>query len=300
MTKSQALPAGVFQNVILAFRPKTLTAAVVPCLVGTALAFNQNHSYSVGLLLCALFASVFIQIGTNLVNDAADFKKGADTEKRIGPRRITQAGVLTHKQVMLLGGASFLIAVLLGIPLILQGGISIVVIGIVSILMGYAYTTGPFPLAYRGWGDFFVVVFFGLVAVMGMHYLQTSQWTVASFVLGLQIGLLATVMIAVNNLRDIEGDRLVNKKTLAVRLGKTGARFEIAILCWLPYLVGSYWFVAGPERAFLLPLLSIPLAMKVTKNIFENEPGSFYNKILAQGAALHLVFGLLIGLGFIL
>ena len=292
--------ANTFHSVVLAFRPKTLTAALVPCLAGSALAYQQTNLFLLWVLMCALFASVFIQIGTNLVNDAVDFKKGADTETRLGPKRITQSGVLNYKTVMLLAGISFLISFLLGIPLAVHGGAAIVLIGIVSIFMGYAYTAGPFPLAYRGLGDLFVILFFGLIAVMGIYFLHANQWSTAAAVLGLQIGLLATVMIAVNNLRDIDGDRLVNKKTLAVRLGKTGARFEIIALCFLPYFIGGYWFIYGPEKAFLFPLLTIPLALKVANGVISNEPGPVYNQILAKGAALHLLFGLLMALGFIL
>lgn len=297
MMNRSAIP---FHSVVLAFRPKTLTAALVPCLAGSALAQYESKSFVLWILLSALFASVFIQIGTNLINDAVDFKKGADTEKRLGPQRITQAGILNYKTVFSLGSASFMVALVLGIPLVLQGGVSIVMIGVASIAMGYAYTAGPYPLAYRGLGDLFVILFFGLVAVMGMSFLYSGQWSFSSFILGLQIGLLATVMIAVNNLRDIEGDRAVHKKTLAVRLGKKGARAEILLLCLLPYLVGSYWFVHGPENAFLYPLLTIPLAIKVVNKVMENEPGPIYNKILAQAAALHLLFGLLICAGFVL
>ncbi len=290
----------LFRNLILSFRPKTLTAALVPCLAASALAQSQSKSFAGWILLCALFSSVFIQIGTNLINDAVDFKKGADTEARLGPQRITQVGILNYKTVMLLGAVSFLLALLLGIPLVIHGGISIVIIGLISIFMGYAYTAGPFPLAYRGLGDLFVILFFGIVAVMGMNFLYSGQWSFPAFILGLQIGLLATVLIAVNNLRDIEGDRSVNKRTLAVRLGKAGARGEILLLCVLPYLIGSYWFVNGPENVFLFPLLTIPLAGKVINNILENEPSPFYNKILAQSAALHLLFGLCMCAGFVL
>lgn len=290
----------LFRSVILAFRPKTLTAALVPCLAGSALAFNQENAFQLWILLCALFSSVFIQIGTNLINDAMDFKKGADTEKRLGPKRMTQSGVLNYKTVMTLGGLSFFAAFLLGVPLVIHGGLPIVLIGIFSILMGYAYTAGPFPLAYRGLGDLFVILFFGFVAVMGVYYLHTGHWTISSAILGLQIGLLATVMIAVNNLRDIEGDQRANKRTLAVRLGTTGAKIEIALLCIVPYLVGSYWFIYGPERSFLLPLLTLFISAKVLSGIIENKPGEVYNKILGQGAALHLLFGLLLSVGFML
>lgn len=290
--------AGQIKSILLAFRPKTLTAALVPCVAGTALVKAIGLSWDGWVLFYALMASFLIQIGTNLVNDAVDFKKGADTEKRIGPQRITQAGILSANQVMLLGSLCFLLAVLCGIPLVLKGGWVIVAIGIASVLMGYSYTAGPFPLAYLGLGDLFVIIFFGLLAVMGIVFLNTGEWMAEAFVLGLQIGLHATVLIAINNLRDHSGDRLVNKKTLAVRFGVKFSRWEIAALSFLPFVLNLYWWFEGYKIAAIVSLLAIPLAIKITKNIFNTEPSPAYNKFLGQAAGLHLVFGLLIALGF--
>lgn len=290
--------AGQIKSILLAFRPKTLTAALVPCVAGTALVKAIGLSWDGWVLFYALMASFLIQIGTNLVNDAVDFKKGADTEKRIGPQRITQAGILSANQVMLLGSLCFLLAVLCGIPLVLKGGWVIVAIGVASVLMGYSYTAGPFPLAYLGLGDLFVIIFFGLLAVMGIVFLNTGEWMAEAFVLGLQIGLHATVLIAINNLRDHSGDRLVNKKTLAVRFGVKFSRWEIAALSFLPFVLNLYWWFEGYKIAAIVSLLAIPLAIKITKNIFNTEPSPAYNKFLGQAAVLHLVFGLLIALGF--
>lgn len=286
------------KSILLAFRPKTLTAALVPCLAGTALVRAIGLSWDGWVLFYALMASFLIQIGTNLVNDAVDFKKGADTEKRIGPQRITQAGILSANQVMALGSLCFALAVLCGIPLVLKGGAVIVAIGIASVLMGYAYTAGPFPLAYLGLGDLFVILFFGLLAVMGIVYLNVGAWMPEAFVLGLQIGFHATVLIAVNNLRDRAGDALVNKKTLAVRFGERFSRWEIAALCFLPFGLNIYWWTEGYKIPALVSLLALPLAIKVTKNVFTHAPGPIYNKFLGQAAGLHLVFGLLLALGF--
>lgn len=286
------------KSVLLAFRPKTLTAALVPCLAGTALVRAIGLSWDGWVLFYALMASFLIQIGTNLVNDAVDFKKGADTEKRIGPQRITQAGIMTARQVMALGSVCFVLAVLCGIPLVLKGGAVIVAIGIASVLMGYAYTAGPFPLAYLGLGDLFVILFFGILAVMGIVYLNIGEWMSEAFVLGLQIGFHATVLIAINNLRDRAGDALVNKKTLAVRFGVQFSRYEIAALCFLPFLLNIYWWVEGYKIPALVSLLALPLAIKVTRNVFKTEPSAAYNKFLGQAAGLHLVFGLLLTLGF--
>lgn len=298
-SNSAASPNRV-KEILLAFRPKTLTAALVPCLAATALVYALRMQVDVAVLIEALAAAFLIQIGTNFVNDAVDFKKGADTEKRIGPRRITQAGVLTGSQVMALGTLFFVLAILCGIPLVIKGGMAIVIVGLASVLMGYAYTAGPFPLAYLGLGDVFVILFFGLIAVMGLFYLHTGQWNNDALVLGLQIGFHATVLLAINNLRDIEGDRPVNKKTLPVRFGKSFARKEIAVLAFLPFVMNLYWAYLGFYWAALLPLLALPLAVKVTKNVYAHEPSPIYNRFLAQSAGLHLLFGLLLTIGFFL
>lgn len=295
---SYTLPE-VIKGVVLAFRPKTLTAALVPCLVGTSYA-AFHHSWSLKVFLYAVLSAIFIQIGTNLVNDAMDFKKGADTEKRIGPQRITQAGILTFNQVMLIATFFFALAILLGIPLVLIGGWPIVVVGLVSVLLGYGYTAGPFPLAYRGLGDLFVIIFFGLVAVQGIFYLHTQKLDWGSFVLGLQIGLLSTVLIAINNLRDIEGDAKVSKRTLAVRLGVDLAKKEIEFLCLFPFVLNLFWVFQGSHRLSLITFLAFPLAIKIIKNVHKHAPSPIYNQFLGQAAGLHLIFGVLISLSFVL
>ncbi len=289
-----------WQSVLLAFRPKTLTASLVPCLAATALASAEGLPIKWWVFAYALTASFLIQIGTNLVNDAMDFKKGADTSERIGPQRITQAGVLTSSQVMLLATVFFITAIAFGLPLVIEGGLPIVIIGILSVLMGYAYTAGPFPLAYRGLGDVFVILFFGLVAVMGLFFLHSQLWSASAFILGLQIGFHATVLIAINNLRDRDGDAKVNKRTLAVRLGVAGARREIYFLCLAPFGLQIYWLLQGRWIAAALPFLAFPIALKIMKNIRSTPPSPVYNKFLGQSAGLHLVFGALLSLGFVL
>lgn len=284
---------------ILAFRPKTLTAAIVPIIAATALVYALGFKIKWWVSALALVSSLFIQIGTNLVNDASDFKKGADTADRIGPKRMTQAGVFSAKQVMWMATGFFATAVFCGVPLVILGGWPIVMIGIFSVICGYAYTAGPFPLAYRGLGDLFVILFFGLVAVGGLFYLHTGLWPVEAFVLGLQIGLHCTVLIAVNNLRDVETDKLVNKRTLPVRFGKTFARFEIAFLCFAPFLMQSYWFLAG-FRWTAFAFIVLPLALKITRLVFKTEPSPEYNQFLGMAASLHILFGIVTSIGFIL
>ena len=283
---------------LMAFRPKTLTAALVPVLVATALVAAHGHRVIWWITICAILSALCIQIGTNLVNDAFDFKKGADDHRRIGPKRVTQSGLFSARTVLIVAALMFALATALGVPLVLHGGLPIVVIGLVSILCGYAYTAGPFPLAYKGMGDVFVIFFFGVVAVTGTVFLHTGIWSGSAWIAGLQIGMLATVLIAINNLRDIETDREVGKRTLAVRLDVQGARAEIFILLALPYLLNGFWYTQGYLHAALLPLLTLPLAWRLSHEINRHQPGQVYNRFLAWAAALHLSFGALLTLGF--
>lgn len=282
----------------MALRPKTLTAAVVPVIAATALVRFEGYSIVWWVSICALLSATFIQIGTNLVNDAVDFKKGADTEKRVGPQRVTQSGLLSSKQVMFGAMFCFFIAFLLGVPLVIQGGWPIVVIGVISLLLGYGYTGGPFPLAYKGLGDLFVILFFGLIAVGGTFFLHTGTVTTGSMILGLQVGLLATVLIAVNNLRDASQDVLVNKKTLAVRLGPRLARVEIAALVIVTYFLNLFWILSEGAVLTSATLLAVPLGVRLIDGVYKNEPGPIYNEFLATGAKLHLLFGVLISIAF--
>ncbi len=282
----------------LAARPKTLSASLVPIIAATGLARGMGHQIQWWIVGCALMASFCIQIGTNFVNDAMDFKKGADDDKRIGPMRVTQQGHFTFKQVMVFASLFFLMAAVFGIPLVIYGGLPILIIGLVSILMGYAYTSGPVPLAYHGLGDLFVILFFGLVAVGGLYYLLTGAYDLNAFVLGLQIGFLSTVLIAINNLRDIHNDVLVHKRTLAVRLGLTGGRLWIAFLLIAPFIVGYYWLSLQRWWVYAIPLFSFPVGLSVGKKVFRTEPSPAYNNFLAQSAAFSLLFSIFIAIGF--
>lgn len=286
------------REILLAFRPKTLTAALVPCVAATAFVVARDLPMAPWIFWCALASAMFIQIGTNLVNDAADFQKGADTAERVGPRRITAAGVLAPRTVWILAGASFLAAIALGVPLVREGGWPIVILGLVSVAMGYAYTSGPVPLAYWGLGDLFVVLFFGLVAVGGLTFLHARELPLAALWLGLQIGFHATVLIAINNLRDRRGDALVGKRTLAVRFGPTFSRVEITALALLPFAMNVFWWLEGDRVAALLPLIALPFAVAVIRGVWTHEPGPVYNRFLGLSAALHLVFGLTLSLGW--
>ncbi len=284
----------------LAIRPKTLTAALIPIGVGFSLSYLWEGQVRPGLTFLALCSALLIQIGTNFINDALDFKKGADTAERMGPQRATQSGWISPVRVWWGGIFCFFLATVFALPLVLAAGWPLILIGILSLMAGYAYTGGPYPLAYVGLGDLFVLIFFGWVAVGGIYFLNTGHWSLPAFVAGSQIGLLATVLIAINNFRDARTDRKVHKRTLAVRWGAVFSRYEIAVLAFLPFLGGIYWLMHGFTWAAFLPLLSLPLAIRLVRRIFGTEPGPVYNQFLAQSAALHLLFGILLSWGFCL
>lgn len=285
---------------LLAFRPKTLTAAIVPVIVATCLVYGESQELKLWVTAFALLSATFIQIGTNFINDAIDFRKGADNQDRIGPQRVTQSGLLTEKQVMFGGFFCFAIAAAFGLPLVLEGGVPILIVGLISLVMGYCYTGGPYPLAYRGLGDLFVLIFFGLVAVGGTYFLHTGSLSNSSLIAGLQVGLHATVLIAINNLRDAPLDAKVGKHTLAVRMGPKAARVEIVMLVVAPFLLGIWWTTKNFMLAALLPVFAVPLAFIVVRGIYKHSGGAVFNQFLAKSAALHLVFGVLLSLGLLL
>lgn len=288
-----------FKGWVLAARPKTLTASLVPIVAATALTQQLGYEVKGFVSVLALLSALAIQIGTNFINDAIDFQKGADTAERVGPQRVTASGLFSPRQVLYAGFLCLLVALLWGIPLVMEGGMPIIWIGLASLFLAYSYTGGPFPLAYLGLGDLFVILFFGVVAVTGLFFIQTGKWLLQPLVLGLQIGFHAAVLIAINNLRDMHQDIKADKKTWAVRFGKKFSRIEISILCLAPYVLNFYWFqTASPWVA--LSFLSLPLALRLVFLVFKTEPGPVYNKYLGMGAGLHLIFGLLLSLGLVL
>lgn len=284
---------------LLAARPKTLSAAIVPVLAGTALAAREPSGVVWWVFACALFGAVFIQIATNFINDALDFKKGTDTGERLGPTRVTQAGLLSADAVMRGASVCLILAAMCGIPLLYRGGWPMLVVGLTSIAAAYAYTGGPYPLAYHGLGELFVVIFFGLVAVGGTFYALTLRLSRSSLLAGLAIGSLATVLLVINNLRDIDGDRRNNKKTLAARLGERFARAEVALFALVPFAVVALLAWRQGRPAMLLTLLALPLALAVIARALRLR-GAELNGVLAMAGALQWVFGVLFVVGTIL
>jgi 1,4-dihydroxy-2-naphthoate octaprenyltransferase len=282
-----------------AARPATLPAAVVPVLVGTALAIADRR-FDLPVALATLIASLLIQIGTNFANDYYDFRKGVDTEERLGPMRVTASGVFTPRQVLLAMMLTFALALLVGLYLVWVGGVPILLIGICSILAGIAYTGGPYPLGYHGLGDLFVFVFFGLVAVVGTYLLQAGTVTLSACLAAVPVGLLCTNILVVNNLRDVDTDRAGGKRTLAVRIGRAATRRQYALFLLISYAVPITLWQAGISSTFLfwLPLLSAPRAVRLWRYVATHD-GRALNRALKESGQLHLQFGLLFALSLL-
>lgn len=281
---------------LLAARPKTLSAAVVPVMVGSALAAHEPAAVTWWVFFCALAGSVLIQIATNLINDALDFKKGADTGERLGPIRVTQAGLVSAEAVMRMAWICLILAALCGVPLLYRGGWPMLIVGLASILAAYAYTGGPFPLAYHGLGELFVIIFFGFVAVGGTFYTHSLQLTRSAVLAGFATGALAAVLIVINNLRDVDGDRVSNKRTLAVRFGERFARAEVVFFALVPFaaLVWLCWM--RDQWGLLLPIVALPLALLLLARV-QSSRGAGLNRCLALAGGLQWAFGILFVLG---
>jgi 1,4-dihydroxy-2-naphthoate polyprenyltransferase len=283
-----------------AFRIPTLSAALVPVLVGTVVAYRHDAFQPIAAL-AALVGAIGIQIGTNLANDLFDFRKGADSPDRIGPPRVLPMGWLTPSEVWMGIVASFGIAVVAGAYLVALRGWPLLAIGLASIASGLAYTAGPFALAYIGLGDVFVFLFFGFVAVLGTYYAQAGALDPEAVLAAIPVGALATAILVVNNLRDIDTDRGAGKWTLAVILGRGGARAEFAALLGSAFVVPLALWAQGLRSAWiLLPLGCASLATRTLQTVFEHQDGPSLNRALLDAAQLHLLFGLLFAAGLAL
>jgi 1,4-dihydroxy-2-naphthoate polyprenyltransferase len=286
---------------ILAARPATLPAAVVPVLVGAAAALAEGVSFRPLVFAMTLLCSILIQIGTNFANDYSDFLKGADHEGRLGPVRVTQSGLISQSEVKRGILIAFGLAVLIGLYLASIGGWPIVAIGVFAVLSGLAYTGGPFPLGYHGLGDVFVFVFFGVVAVTGTAYLQTERWSSLALLLSIPIGLLVTNILVVNNLRDLPTDIAAGKRTLATRIGDRATRLQYALFMAVAYLVPLGLSFSQPgRRPMLLPLLTLPSGIKLTRRVLGGLSGRDLNLILKRTGLLLLAFGFLLSLATVL
>lgn len=293
LTMSRPTPVRAW---IMAARPKTLTAAAIPVVVGTGVALGHGVA-RMGPALAALVGALLIQIGTNFTNDYYDFKKGADTHERIGPTRVTQSGLISPQTVLMAAVLCFGLAIAVGGYLVWIGGWPIVVIGLLSVLSGYAYTGGPFPLGYNGLGDLFVFVFFGLVAVGGTYYVQALGLSPAVWPPAVAVGAIGTAILVTNNLRDIPTDAKVGKRTLAVRLGATAARAEYVLLLLVAFACPVVTVLTRQGSAWtLLALLAAPVAVPPLRRVL-TQGGAALNPALGGTARLQMVFGVLYAIG---
>lgn len=282
---------------IAAARPKTLPLTLAPVLAGIALAVAERGQLAPLTALCTLLAAMAIQIGTNLHNDAADFERGTDTPDRLGPPRATAQGWFSASQVRMAAHLMFALAFLLGLFLLWRGGWPILAIGLASLAAGYAYTSGPRPIAYGPFGELYVLLFFGIAAVGGSYYLQTLTFGWTAVLTGFALGLPAAAVLLVNNYRDLETDRTAGRRTFCLLLGRPRARLLYALLLLAPVpmlmaadLPGARWPL----------LLALPLALGLSINLFRGATGAALNTQLARTALLQMLLVVLLILGFLL
>lgn len=297
MISGEAGPPSAVRAWWLAIRPKTLSAAVAPVLVGTALAAHDGR-FAPLPALAALLGALLIQIGTNLANDVLDFHRGADDGARLGPTRVTQAGLLSPGRVGAGAALCFGAAAAIGLYLTARAGLPILAVGAAAIVSGVLYTAGPYPLAYVGLGDLFVLVFFGLAAVAGTYYVQALGVTPEALLLGVAVGALAVAILNVNNLRDIDTDRGVGKRTLAVRLGVRTTRRYLAVVVTAAFVLPVAMVALGalPLPA-LLVLAAAPGGWRLIRGILAGTEGRALNPLLGATARLQVLHALLLSLG---
>ena len=285
---------------LMAARPRTLPAAIAPVLVGTALAMTVAD-LRVGGFVAALLGAILIQVGTNLSNDYSDARRGADTEDRLGPVRVTAGGLVPPRQVLVATYVTFGLAVLCGAYLVYLAGPILLAIGAASILAGILYTGGPRPYGYEGLGEVFVFLFFGLVAVTGSYYVQTEKVSWEAFALAVPVGLLASAILVVNNVRDLETDRRAGKRTLAVRLGRPRTRTIFGLMVYGAFLTAPIPWIAGSLTPWLLlPLVLLPPAVGLVRMVRTHTDGPTLNEALARTGMLQLGFCILLSVGLLL
>jgi 1,4-dihydroxy-2-naphthoate polyprenyltransferase len=285
---------------VMAARLRTLPASVAPVLVGTSLALGAGHFQALAFL-AALLGAMFIQVGTNLSNDYSDARRGADTEDRLGPVRVTAGGLVPPGQVLVATYLSFGIAVAAGAYLVVVAGWQLLLVGAASILAGVLYTGGPRPYGYEGLGEVFVFLFFGIVAVAGSFFVQVKHLNWEAFALAVPVGLVAAAILVVNNFRDLDSDRRAGKRTLAVRLGRARTREMFAVIVYLAYVLTPVTWLFGPMRAWLfLPWLTLPLAAAIVRTVRNRTDGASLNEALARTGMLQLAFCMLLSAGLLL
>lgn len=285
---------------IEASRPKTLAAAFVPVLVGTSLAWHDQQIIWLNSAI-ALICAFLIQIGTNFANDYFDFVKGSDTDERIGFRRATASGLIPPKQMLTATILTMGMAFVLGLYLVWVTSWIVLIIGILSLIFGILYTGGPYPLGYNGLGDLFVFIFFGQVAVMTTYYINTLEWSEASFWASLAVGALCVNILVINNLRDVEQDAKSGKKTLGVIFGEKVLKWEYMFMILLAYAIPLHFYFRLSYAIWIfLPLLALPWAISLIRKVFTETNKANLNTTLERTAQFMALFGILFTIGIIL
>jgi 1,4-dihydroxy-2-naphthoate octaprenyltransferase len=300
VSRAAQLPRATLRLWVVAARPRTLPAAIAPVLVGTALAGSEDVFHPLRFV-AALVGSIFIQIGTNLSNDYSDARRGADTEDRLGPVRVTAGGLMPPRTVLVGTYIAFGVAVAAGAYLTAVAGWELLVVGIASILAGVLYTGGPRPYGYEGLGELFVFLFFGVVAVVGSYFVQVEDLRWEAFALSVPVGLLAAAILVVNNVRDIETDRRAGKRTLAVKLGRDAAKRLYAAMLALAFAAPvAIWLAGGLSAWLLLSLAALPLAPPLISTVVRRTDGPALNGALAGTGRLLGVYSVLLAAGVLL
>ena len=284
---------------LLAARPKTLPAAVSPVLVGCAVAWAER-GFDVTVAIAAFAVALLLQIGANLANDVADFHRGADSVDRLGPVRVTQSGLIAPRQVALATAVVLASAMIPGLYLVWRGGPVLAALGLLAVVAAVTYTAGPKPFGYLGLGEFFVFLFFGPVAVVGTAYAMTRAVTPTGITASIPLGCLVTGILVVNNLRDIDTDRRAGKRTLAVRIGENGSRWEYASLMAIAYATPMVMWVSGLTNLWpLVTWLTAPVAVMLVRRVW-TVSGRPLNLVLAGTARLCLWFAITFSVGIVL
>lgn len=285
---------------VLAARPKTLPAAIIPVIIGCSIAWNDGF-FDLIPAIVALICALLIQIGTNFANDYYDHVKGADTADRIGFKRATSSGWIPPKAMLNATILTMSLAFLIGLYLVWHAGVIVLAIGILSLIFGITYTGGPYPLGYNGLGDVFVFIFFGIIAVMTTYFVIVLNWSLLSFWASLPVGALSTNILVVNNLRDVPTDSITGKRTLGVLFGEKVLKIEYTFFVLLALLVPLvFYFIYSYKFVILLPLLSIPLFVLLIREVWLFENRSTLNNTLVKSALGMTAYGLLFSLGIIL
>ncbi|MFO0333853.1 MAG: 1,4-dihydroxy-2-naphthoate polyprenyltransferase, partial [Pseudomonadota bacterium] len=284
----------------VAARPRTLTMAVTPVVVGASLAWAEGAEPAWFVLLLTLACAMLIQVATNFLNDVTDFEKGNDRADRVGPVRITAAGWATPREVRRAAKLCVGLALAVGLVLVLVGGWPILAIGLLSIAAAWAYSGGRRPVSYGMLGELYVLAFFGVIAVAGTYYLQAGRWSATSVPVGLGVGAMAAAVLLLNNYRDLAADAAAGRRTLAARLGPAGSRTLYAALMLLPLTIPPWLALAhGVSPAVWLAWLAAPLCLVLVARS-RHAAGTGLNPVLGQTALAQFAFGLLLSAGLVL